>query len=147
MRKRENKFICSMCLPDVKEVGEIVPCMWLGLDKDGKYVIVFGSHGKDIIHKFKKDPWIDPLEKLPGETEAHWEKRYDSAPKALCKKNIAWVRMAQRELGFKIDLDSLMQWASYIKGGGWREKDGSVTVWLYERCAKLRQGFWRGKKP
>ena len=139
MRKStRNRFICSMCLPDVKEIGEIVPGMWLGLDKaDGKYVIVFDPHGCEIIHRFKKTPWIDPLEQRPGETGRQWAKRYDSSQEALFERNLSWGDMARRELGRTIHLDDLMRWASAVRAGGWRRQDGSVSVWIYARCARL----------
>jgi hypothetical protein len=137
-----NKWICDMCLPNVKEIGEVIPALWLGFDKDsGKYVLVGGPDGGDILHSFKEKPTPDIYMRSENETEREWENRYNSLPKSEISKDLKWIRMARKEfektLDREVGLDQAVDWASRLREGGWKKKKGSAAIWLYDKCGKI----------
>jgi hypothetical protein len=136
----ENEFICPACHPYIDEIGEVVPCVWLGFDRKAKkYVLVSGIGGgcNYTLHYFKKEPRPEPFPKNPGETEDHFEKRYNAAPKEVFEADTKWVSNARMEMNWPVAMDMVMEWASMIKAGGWKKRDGAVSIWLYSRCALL----------
>lgn len=139
-----NKWICDMCLPNVKEIGEVIPGLWLGLDKDsGQYVLVGGPDGGKILHSFKEEPTPDVYMRSENETEREWEKRYDSLPKSEINKDLKWIRKARKEfrktLDREVGLDQAVAWAERLREGGWKKKQGSAAIWLYDKCGKIIQ--------
>jgi len=154
-----NKFICPACFPKIREIGEVLPTVWLGLDsKTGKYVLICSPGHKDsfpsavtsgtptdlacfciLFHVFKSKPTPDPLAKRPKENHKAWEKRLNDLPRKEFEKGIKWADNARSDFP-KISIDQIVWWMDDLKQAGWRKRDGFPSVWIHDRAAKVITG-------
>ena len=118
-------MVCHLCYPEAKEIGEIVPNLWL-MENQGKYAIM-GSpgHKRHELFFFPDKPSPDPdPDNLLEETDP------------LFEISLKWTDVVS-DWSETIRLypeDGYLLYSGAEKAG-W--KDGMLLFWLYNRAGEM----------
>jgi hypothetical protein len=157
----ENKWICEMCHPEMVEIGEIAPTIYLGKEGEGesvRYHLVGGQGHRDDIFWSNTPgvaPYVDPFEKLSEElSEEELNANNEWVP-----LSDAWLNQTEDEMFLKeidvatnterikttkldiADLRGAYFLVEELKQAGYDPIEGSAEYWLYNKMGKLVEEY------
>lgn len=135
-----NQWVCSLCYPGVKEIGEIADGFWLALF-EGKYMIVgYNGHRDDWAFVFEDKPTPNP--------DPNDEHEDNDDP--ILHQCIEWLDKADESyekwlVPVAVGHDFMQ---SCIETGGWdQEKYKMFDQWLYDKAGRLIQEWEKNELP
>jgi len=153
-----NKWVCSLCYPGVKEIGEIADGFWLAFF-EGNYIIVgYNGHRDDWAFVFEDKPTPNPdpqnqpcptcgKENAVSKTDLQAGYRCGKCPDERCEaddndpllqESLAWLDridyfkwLVPVEVGYDF-------MRSCIETGGWNQEEYKIfDQWLYDKAGRL----------
>jgi len=133
--KSKNQWVCELCYPNAKEIGEIAKDYWLILD-NGKYSIVSGTYGHTDSHPME---FLDKPYPNPDPNDEH-----EAENDPILAATLDWMEKAD---------NSYEKWSMPIhlgygfmdactKTGLWdKEKDIIFIYWLFDKAGRLIQAY------
>lgn len=132
-----NRFLCELCYPTAKEVGEIAPGFEL-IFLDGAYHILAGQgHKDDIIYSFKHKPMVDPCPESDGSDEKQEEIGFAWIDKQLQEvSNIKWDICDAHEI-----------WDAHKDKWSYEKYPYNFDIYFCNLLGKMVADFEKGNAP
>ena len=129
--EEKNHWVCGLCYPEAKEIGEIADGYWFVLEND-KYIILGGLYGHrddcPLVFLDKPTPNPDPNDE------------HEDNDDPILKESLDWMTRADNSfdkwiLPIGCGYDFMH---SCIETGGWDQEKYKIFVyWLYDKAGRL----------